>query len=78
MERKLADLTPALLDLAFYANKIAFAQLLEDLRTHLEIARHAKHPSNTQTSARSLKHRRDRKRQFIRRSRQHAADRAGE
>lgn len=46
MKRQLADLTPSLFDLAFDANEIAFAQVLQDLSSKRWFARDAQNPGH--------------------------------
>ncbi|MBK8544968.1 MAG: hypothetical protein IPL62_16370 [Caulobacteraceae bacterium] len=45
MKRQFADLAPPLFDLAFYADDITFAQMLQDPRSKRWFARDAQDPA---------------------------------
>lgn len=64
MKRDLADLTPALFDLAFDADKIAFAQVFKDLGAKARFARNAQDPRHAWPLIITGENRRDRERQF--------------
>ncbi|MBK6703143.1 MAG: hypothetical protein IPG56_04730 [Caulobacteraceae bacterium] len=46
MKRQFADLAPPLFDLAFYADDITFAQMLQDPRSKRWFARDAQDPGH--------------------------------
>jgi hypothetical protein len=77
MEAKRSDLSPSRLDLAFDADAIAFANMLEDVGSDCWIARHTQNPNCARRRVVADQYRRDGKRQFIGLSGQYAADGAG-
>ena len=64
MKRDLADLTPALFDFAFNADKIALAQVFKDLGAKARFARNAQDPRHAWPLIITGENRRDRERQF--------------